>query len=128
MTVYILTADIISHTTAPSRPGATAKRPDTRAATGGRRFFFRAETKRLAEAQIQREARRARRLIDGDYRLAGCGNQIEAAIGSIFHSRSPWGATADCGARVVGGIAVYILSGGDVKGRAGTGNHERAYS
>src|SRR5207245_2868182 len=113
---------------ATSRPWATratAKSSSARTARAAcNSFLFCAKTKCLAEAQIQREAGRTCCFIDGDNRLTRHGDDIEAAIGGILHSGSTRRAGAEGRARVVCSVSIRILSGGDVKGRAGTSNQE----
>ncbi len=123
--------DVSRATAAPSGPstaGATAKRASTRATTRRGGFLFHAEAKCLAEAQIERETVRTRRVIDGDYRLPGDCDQIETAVACVYDAGGAVRARADGRARIVGRVAVYILAGSDVEGRSGTGNHEWADS
>src|SRR5260370_26036409 len=70
-------AAAISATSWPWAAGATSKRAGTKSTTGCHWFLFRAQTKWLAQAHIQREAPRARQRIDGNDGFAQLGNEIK---------------------------------------------------
>ena len=110
---------------AGSHSGAAKRAASYRAAScRSRGFFLGPKTKSLTYPKIQSEPVRTRCIVNRNNRHPRYGNQIEAAVRRVHNAGGAGGAIPSGCARVVYGVSVDILPGGDVKRRAGTGDHK----